>query len=112
LAGLEHAVGLAVGDDGGGVVEEPIEHGDGGGVFGQEPSPVLEGVVGGDAEGAAFVGGGDEPEQELCAGVVQGREPDFVDEHEVVAEQGVDDFADGVVGESSVEVSMSSAAVR
>ena len=47
MAGLEHAVGLAVGDDGGGVVEEPIEHGDGGGVFGQEPSPVLEGVVGG-----------------------------------------------------------------
>jgi hypothetical protein len=45
LAGLEHAVGLAVGDHGGGVVEEPVEHGDGGGVFGQEPSPVLEGVV-------------------------------------------------------------------
>jgi hypothetical protein len=65
---LEHAVGLAVGDDGGGVVEEPIEHGDGGGVFGQEPSPVLEGVVGGDAEGAAFVGGGDEPERS-CAPV-------------------------------------------
>ena len=85
MAGLEHAVGLAVGDDGGGVVEEPIEHGDGGGVFGQEPSPVLEGVVGGDAEGAAFVGGGDEPEQQLCAGVVQGGEAELVDQDEVVA---------------------------
>ena len=59
--------------------------------------------MGSDPEGAAFVGGGDEPEQELCAGVVQGREPDFVDEHEVVAEQGVDDFADGVVGQVAVE---------
>lgn len=26
LAGLEHAVGLAVGDDGSGVVQEPVEH--------------------------------------------------------------------------------------
>ena len=35
--------------------------------------------VAGDAEGAAFVGGGDEPEQQLGAGVVEGGEPDFVD---------------------------------
>ena len=33
----------------------------------------------GDAERAALVGGGDEPEQQLGAGVVEGREPDFVD---------------------------------
>jgi hypothetical protein len=34
--------------------------------------------VAGDAQGAAFVGGGDEAEQQLRAGVVQRREPDFV----------------------------------
>jgi hypothetical protein len=33
--------------------------------------------VAGDAEGAAFVGGRDEPEQQLGSGVVEGGEPDF-----------------------------------
>ena len=56
-----------------------------------------------DAEGAAFVGGGDEPEQQLGAGVVQRCEAELVDEDEVVAEQGVDDPADGVVGQAAVE---------
>ena len=32
-----------------------------------------------DAEAAAFVGGGDEPEQQLGSGVVQRREPQLVD---------------------------------
>jgi len=67
-------------------------------VFGQEPARVLEGVVGGDAQGSAFVGGGDEPEEQLGAGVVQGREADLVDQDEVVAQQGLDGFPDGVVG--------------
>ena len=77
--GLAHAVGVAVGDHDVGVVQEPVEQADRGGVFGQEPAPGLEGPVRGGAQGAAFVGGGDEPEQQLGAGVVQGREPDLVD---------------------------------
>ena len=64
-----------------------------------------------DAEGSAFVGGGDEPEQQLGVSVVQRCEPEFV-EDEVVAEQSVDDASNGVVGESSVEVSTISAAVK
>ena len=56
-----------------------------------------------DAEGAAFVGGGDEPEQQLGAGVVQWGEAEFVDDDEVVAEQVLDDPADGVVGQAAVE---------
>ena len=63
----------------------------------------LERPVAGDAECAAFVGGGDEPEQQLGAGVVERGEPDFVDQDEVVAEQVVDDLADGVVGQAAVE---------
>ena len=59
--------------------------------------------MGGDAEGAAFVGGGDEPEQQLGAGVVERGEADLVDDDQVVAEQGVDDLADGVVGQAAVE---------
>ena len=103
VSGLAHAVGLAVGDDDVGVVQEPVEHADGGGVFGQEPAPGLEGPVGGDAQGAAFVGGGDEPEQQLGAGVVERGEAEFVEDDQVVAEQGVDDLADGVVGQAAVE---------
>jgi hypothetical protein len=53
--------------------------------------------------GAAFAGGGDEPEQPLGAGVVEGGEPDFVEEDEVVAEQGFDHFPDAVVGQAAVE---------
>ena len=56
-----------------GVVQEPVEQADGGGVFGQEPAPGFEGPVGGDSQGAAFVGGGDEPEQQLGAGRRVGR---------------------------------------
>ena len=40
VLGLSHAVGFTVGDDDGGVVQEPVEHADGGGVLGQEPSPL------------------------------------------------------------------------
>ena len=57
----------------------------------------------GDAQCAAFVGCGDDPEQQLRAGVIQWGEADFVDEDEVVAQQGVDDAADGVVGQAAVE---------
>jgi len=73
-------------------------------VLGQEPAPLVEGPVAGDAQGTAFVGGGDEPEQQLGAGVVQRGEPDFVDQKQVVAEQGVDHFPDAVVGQAAVDL--------
>src|SRR5262249_35908375 len=101
--GLAHAVGVAVGDHDAGVVQQPVEQADGGGVLGQEPAPRFEGPVAGDAQGAAFVGGGGGAEQKLRAGVIQRGEPDFVDEDQLVAEQGVDDLADGVVGQAAVE---------
>ena len=66
---------IAVGDDDVAVVQEPVEHADGGGVFGQEAAPGFEWPVGSDAEGSAFVGGGDESEEQLGAGVVQRGEP-------------------------------------
>src|SRR5215213_4704864 len=62
-AGLFHAVAVAIGDDDVAVVQEPVEHADRGGVFGQEAAPGFEWPVGSDAEGSAFVGGSDEPEQ-------------------------------------------------
>jgi len=72
-------------------------------VPGQEPAPLVEGPVRADPEGAALVGGGGEPEQQLGAGVVDWREADFVDDDQVVAEQVVDNAADGVVGQAAVE---------
>ena len=57
-----------------------------------------------DGEGSSFVGGGDDPEQELAAGVVEGCEADLVDDDQVVAAHGFDGFADGVVGDGAVEV--------
>ncbi len=41
-SGLFHPVGVAVGDYDVAVVEQPVEHADGGGVLGQEPAPGLE----------------------------------------------------------------------
>ena len=49
------------------------------------------------------MGGGDEPEQRLGAGVVEGGEAEFVADDLVVAEQAVDHLADGVVGQCPVE---------
>ncbi len=67
-SGLAHAERLAFGDHDDAVVQEAVEKADGGGVLGQEPAPGLEGPVRADAEGAAFVGGGDEPEQRTSSG--------------------------------------------
>jgi len=53
----------SIGHDDVAVVQEPVEHADRGGVFGQEAAPGFEWPVGSDAEGSAFVGGSDEPEQ-------------------------------------------------
>ena len=39
-SGLAHPVGLPAGDHGGGVVQEPVQEADGGGVLGQEAAPV------------------------------------------------------------------------
>jgi hypothetical protein len=85
------------------VVQEAVEHADRGGVPGQEPAPGFEWPVGRDAERAGFVGGGDELEQQLGAGVVEWGEAELVEEDEVVAEQRLDEPADGVVGQASVE---------
>jgi hypothetical protein len=84
------------------MVQQPIHHGDGDGVLGQEPAPLVERPVAGGAEAASFVSGGDEAEQQLGAAGVQGREPDFIDDDQLVAQEPVDHTADGVVGQSLV----------
>lgn len=58
----------------------------------------------GDGEAAAFVGRGDEAEQQLTAGGVQWSEADLVDDQDVVAEDRFDEPTDAVVGVTAVEV--------
>jgi hypothetical protein len=60
-------------------MEQAVQEADRGGVLGQEPAPLVERPMAGDAESASFVGGGDEPEQELGAGVVERGEANFID---------------------------------
>ena len=101
--GLAHPERLSFGDHDDRVMQEPVEQADGRGVLGQEPAPLVEGPVGADPEGAALVGGGDEPEQQLGACVVEWREAHLIDDDQVVAEQVLDNAADGVVGQAAVE---------
>jgi site-specific DNA recombinase len=93
----------SLGGDHGGVVDQAVDHGDGGGVLGQEPAPLVERPVAGHPEAAVFVGGGHEAKQQLGAGGIQRREPDLIDDEQLVAEQPVDHPPDGVVGQPLVE---------
>jgi len=61
------------------VVQESVEEADGGGLLGQERAPLVERPVAGDPERHPLVGGGDEPEEELGPGVVEGREADLIE---------------------------------
>jgi hypothetical protein len=72
-AGLAHAERLSFGDHDDGVVEESRRLT--AVVLGQQPSPLVEGPAGANAEGAALAGGGDEPEQQLGAGVIERGNP-------------------------------------
>ena len=79
-AGLPHAERLAFGDHHDAVVQQPVQQADRGGVLGKEAAALVEWPVGADAQGAAFVGGGDEAEQQLGAGIVQRGEAELVEQ--------------------------------
>jgi len=91
------------GHDGDAVVEEPVQEGHGGRVLGQEAAPVPERPMGADPERTAFVGRGDEAEQELAAHGVERREPELVDHDQVDPQEALDEPSDAVVGEAPVE---------
>lgn len=66
-------------------------------MLGTGTGPGVEGQGAGDPEGASFVGGGgDEPEQQLSAREIERREAELVDDHEVGAQQIVEDLGDAV----------------
>jgi len=57
------------------VVQEPVVEADGGGLVGQELALSPGGAMAGDAEAGGLRSGGDEPEQQLAAGGLQGANP-------------------------------------
>ena len=52
---------------------------------------------------AVFVSGGNKAEEQLRPGFIERRELELIDEDQVVAQYGVDQLADGVVGETAVQ---------
>ena len=103
LAGFAQPEAFAVEGDDVAVVEEAVEDRGGGRCVRQELGPALEVDVGGDRHEALFVGSGDEPEEVIGGDAVQRREPQVVDDDEVVAAGAARWFPDGVVGQAAVE---------
>ena len=100
---LHHPERLALCDHDDRVMQQAVEHRCGGRVLRQEASPLLERPVRRDPETAPFVGRRDEAEQQLGAVIIERREAKLVDDDEIEAQQRIDDLADGVVGESTIE---------
>ena len=63
------------------MMQETIQQsGSHGGVTSEDSGPILEGDVGSDDDRAALVAFGDDLKEELCASLVQGQVPQFVDQ--------------------------------
>ena len=74
-----HAEAGAFEHDGVAVVEEAVEHGGGdGGVAVEDGGPLFEGLVGGQDDGAAFVAGADDLEEQVGPALVDGQVADFI----------------------------------
>ncbi len=65
------------------MVEEAVEDGGGdGGVAVEDGGPVLEGFVGGQDDGAAFVAGADDLEEQVGSALVDGEVADLVEDEQ------------------------------
>jgi hypothetical protein len=83
--GLATAVAFAGHLDDGGVVDEAVDGGDGHGLVLEEGLPLAEGLVAGDDEGSAFVGLGDEFEEDVGLVLVLAGIADVVEDEDIVA---------------------------
>src|ERR1035437_4693818 len=80
---LPHPERLAGRDDRDGVVQEAVQEHEGGRMLGQEAAPILERPMARNAEAAAFIGSGNEAEQELGADIVERSEAKLVDHDQI-----------------------------
>jgi hypothetical protein len=90
-------------DDDDRVMQQAIEKRSRRGLNRQEVTPLLEWPVARQTQAAMFIRGGHETEQQLGTGLIQGCEAQLIDQDQVVAEYGVDELANGIVGESAIE---------
>lgn len=88
----------------GGLVDEPVDGGDGLGFGGEERVPVFEACVGSEEEGALTMAGGDEPEEMLCGVGVKGVVAKFVEVEDVVFFVTLEGSVVGTVDEGGVEL--------
>ena len=77
-----HSVGFALGGENVGVMAEAVEQGRGELLIAEYLDPLAEGEVGGHQGGAALIAVGEQVEEQLAAGAVEGNEPQFVDDQQ------------------------------
>ena len=77
-----HSVGFALGGENVGVMAEAVEQGRGEVLIAEYLDPLAEGEVGGHQGGAALIAVGEQVEEQLAAGPVEGNEPQFVDDQQ------------------------------
>src|SRR5512134_3519416 len=93
--GSSPSVALDVHLEDGGVVDEPVDHGQRHGWVGEDLAPLTERLVCGDEDGAAFVAGADELEQDAGLGLVLADIGEVVEDQEVEAVEPVDGGLEG-----------------
>ena len=102
LPGLSEA--LAGEAEDGGLVDEPVDGGDGLGFGGEEGAPVVEAGVGGEEDGAFSMPGGDEPEEMLCGVGIEGCVAEFVEVEDIVFFVVPEGSVVGAVDQGGVEL--------
>ena len=84
------------------MVDEPVDHGCGDDVVGENLAPPPEWHVRGDADGALFVAGGDELEEQVRGVAVEGDVADLVDDEEFVTAKPFEFLLEAARGMSGV----------
>ena len=68
----------------GGVVDEPVDRGEGHGLIWKNPPPFTEGLIGGDQHGSALVAGTDELEEDAGFGLIFGDVGQVVEDQQMI----------------------------
>ena len=86
------------------MVDEAIHGGDGGGFVGEDAVPGSEGLVGGDEEGAVFVAGGDEFEEDAGLGLILGDIGEVVEDEELESVEASEQVGEGEVASGALHL--------
>ncbi len=90
IQGRATPVALDVHLEDGGMVHQPVDGSERHGRIGEDPTPLAEGLVGGDHQGAALVAGADQLEQHARLGLILGYVGEVVEDQQVEAVEPAD----------------------